>query len=170
MQLSENATVRLGASRIAFSVSGITPPDLEKWAVPAWCTLPTRYIDLHGGAPAGTVGADAHRKDLSNVRGIVLGRSERYVDVAVPHETVSRQHCAIVHDEETTYVVDLGSAHGTFVDSRRIAEGVHTQLNDGAKLVLGSSPFAYELRIGARKPSQEPEPANKRQKGPMSRA
>jgi len=36
--------------------------------------------------------------------------------------------------------------------------------------VLGSSPFAYELRIGARKPSQEPEPANKRQKGPMSRA
>ena len=169
VQLSENATVRLGSSRIAFSVSGITPPDLEKWAVPAWCTLPTKYIDLHGGAPTGSVGADAHRKDLSNVRGIVLGRSERYVDLAVPHETVSRQHCAIVHDEETTYVVDLGSAHGTFVDTRRIAEGVHTQLNDGAKLVLGSSPFAYELRVGARKPSQEPE-GNKRHKGPMSRA
>ena len=113
---------------------------------------------MHGGAPAGAVGSDAFRKDLSDVRALVLGRSERYVDLVVPHESVSRQHCAIVHDEETTYVVDLGSAHGTFVDSRRIGEGVHTQLNDGAKLVLGSSPFAYELRIGARKPSQEPEP------------
>ena len=165
-QLSEKATVRLGSSRIAFRVSGTTLADLEKWSVPAWCTLPTKYIDLHGGAPTGTAGAEAFRTDLSAVRGIVLGRSERYVDLVVPHETVSRQHCAIVHDEETTYVVDLGSAHGTFVDSRRIGEGVHTKLEDGAKLVLGSSPFAYELRIGACKPIQQTEPkGSKRSRG-----
>jgi len=161
VQLSENATVRLGSSRVAFRMSGVSQPDLEKWTVPAWCTLPTKYIDLHGGAP----GSDAFRKDLSDVRGIVLGRSERFVDLAVPHETVSRQHAAIVHDEETTYVVDLGSAHGTFVNSRRIGVGVHTKLEDGAKLVLGSAPFAYELRIGARKPTDEPEPKGKRPRG-----
>ena len=79
VQLSENATVRLGSSRIAFKVTGITLPDLERWTVPAWCTLPNRYIDLHGG-PTG--GVNVHRKDLSDVKGVVLGRSERYVDGA----------------------------------------------------------------------------------------
>ena len=46
VQLSENATVRLGSSRIAFRVNGVSLPDLEKWSVPAWCTLPTKYIDV----------------------------------------------------------------------------------------------------------------------------
>jgi predicted component of type VI protein secretion system len=82
--------------------------------------------------------------------------------VVVPHETVSRQHAAIVHDEETTYIVDLGSAHGTFVDSQRIGVGVHTKVSDGAKLVLGSCPFAYSIQIGAPIPGRAPEPAAKR--------
>jgi len=78
---------------------------------------------------------------------------------------VSRQHAAIVHDEETTYIVDLGSAHGTFVDSQRIGVGVHTKLRDGAAIVFGSCPFSYALRIGARKAGYAPEPSVKRPRG-----
>ena len=67
--------------------------------------------------------------------------------VVVPHETVSRQHAAIVHDEETTYIVDLGSAHGTFVDGARLAADEHRKLVDGALLSLGSAPFGYRAII-----------------------
>lgn len=150
IELKENATVRLGASRVALKVHGLTPPELERWSVPAWCTLPTRYTDLHGGPE----GSGQHRKDLSNVRGVVLGRSERFVDVAVPHESVSRLHAAIVHDEDTTFVVDLGSAHGTFVNSVRCDVGVHTKCADGSQIALGSCPFAFTLRVGAAQPGR----------------
>ena len=153
IELKENATVRLGASCVAFKVHGLAPPELERWSVPAWCTLPTRYIDLHGGPE----GSEQLRKDLSNVRGVVLGRSERFVDVAVPHESVSRQHASIVHDEDTTFVVDLGSAHGTFVNSVRCEAGVHTKCTDGSQIVLGSCPFAYTLRVGAAQPGRAPD-------------
>ena len=61
-------------------------------------------------------------------------RSERFCDVALPHESVSRQHCAILHDEDTTYVVDLGSAHGTYVDGVRLTADEHLPLRDGALL------------------------------------
>ncbi len=71
----------------------------------------------------------------------------RLCDVALPHESVSRQHCAILHDEDTTYVVDLGSAHGTYVDGVRLTADEHLPLRDGALLSLGSAPVGYRAII-----------------------
>ena len=54
--------------------------------------------------------------DLSRHPAYVLGRSAATAKIVVPHESVSRQHAAIVHAENDTFVMDLGSASGTFLD------------------------------------------------------
>ena len=120
--LTDGQTIRVGASQTVFQIRGVAEAEAEKWAIPAWCTLPTSAVTLLGG-PKGNL-----RRDLSSVRGVVIGRSEERSDVAVPDGSVSRQHAAIVHDEDTTYVVDLGSAHGTYLDSTRLGEGVYTKV------------------------------------------
>jgi len=58
-----------------------------------------------------------------------------------------RLHAAITHDEETSYVVDLGSAHGTFVDSVRLAANSFHTLHDGARVAFGTAPFDYVIHV-----------------------
>ena len=141
--LTDGQTIRLGASATVFQIRGVAEAEAEKWAIPAWCTLPTSAVTLLGG-PKGNL-----RRDISSVRGVVIGRSEERSDVAVPDGSVSRQHAAIVSDEDTTYVVDLGSAHGTYVDGTRLAEGVYTKVSGEAKLAFGTAPYSYTLRVSA---------------------
>ena len=100
MQLDEGQTIRFGSSAIVFKVSGVELAQPERWAIPAWCTLPSFAVRLSGGPRENTF-----RKDLSDVKGVVVGRSEERTDIAVPDGSVSRLHAAIVHDEETTFVV-----------------------------------------------------------------
>ena len=150
VQLEEAQTIRLGACGVVLKVTGVkaAAPDSrepeESYQVPAWCTLPNCSVTLVGGPKDKQI-----RKDLSGARGVVLGRSEGRSDITVPDGSVSRQHAAIVHDEDTTFVVDLGSAHGTFLDSARLETGVYTKINGEAKLAFGSATFGYTLAVGA---------------------
>jgi predicted component of type VI protein secretion system len=54
---------------------------------------------------------------------------------------ISRQHCTIVNRGEAFLLQDLGSANGTFVNGRRVAECF---LNDGDEIVIG---VKYALRF-----------------------
>jgi len=139
--LEEGQTVRLGASTIVFKIVGLAS-GLEKWQVPAWCTLPAFAVQLSGGPEGQQI-----KRDLSSVKGIVIGRSEERTDLAVPDGSVSRLHAAIVHDDDTTYAVDLGSTHGTFVNATRIAPNTYVKLSDGAKLAFGTASFDYTVHI-----------------------
>lgn len=71
----------------------------------------------------------------------VLGRLKGCTVRIAAHE-VSRKHCRIREQNGQVTILDLGSANGTFINGRRIAE--ETLLAPGDQLQIGSVVFAVE--------------------------
>ena len=67
------------------------------------------------------------------------------MDIVVRHESISRQHAAIVHAEKETFLIDLGSASGSFVDGERVPRDQTRKLRDGAVITLGDCRASYTL-------------------------
>ncbi len=72
---------------------------------------------------------------------VVVGRDPAG-DVILPDGSVSRRHARIERRGTSWAVVDQGSANGTFLDSRRIAEEV---LHHGQELRFGALSFRVEI-------------------------
>lgn len=72
----------------------------------------------------------------------LVGR-EANCNVMVPHPSVSRRHALLKRKQDVFFVVDQGSANGTFVDSRRIVDAA---LREGSMLRFGSASFKVEIR------------------------
>lgn len=72
----------------------------------------------------------------------LVGR-EANCNVVVSHPSVSRRHALIKRKQDVFFVVDQGSANGTFVDSKRIVDAT---LKDGCVLRFGSASFKVEVR------------------------
>lgn len=72
----------------------------------------------------------------------LVGR-EANCNVVVPHPSVSRRHALIKRKQDVFFVVDQGSANGTFVDSKRIVDAT---LKDGGVLRFGSASFKVEVK------------------------
>jgi predicted component of type VI protein secretion system len=72
----------------------------------------------------------------------LVGR-EANCNVVVSHPSVSRRHAVIKRKQDVFFVVDQGSANGTFVDSKRIVDAA---LKDGCVLRFGSASFKTEVR------------------------
>ena len=72
----------------------------------------------------------------------LVGR-EANCNVVVPHPSVSRRHALIKRKQDVFFVVDQGSANGTFVDSKRIVDAA---LREGSVLRFGSASFKVEIR------------------------
>lgn len=72
----------------------------------------------------------------------LVGR-EANCNVVVSHPSVSRRHALIKRKQDVFFVVDQGSANGTFVDSKRI---VDSTLKEGTVLRFGSATFKVEVR------------------------
>ena len=72
----------------------------------------------------------------------IVGR-EANCNVVVSHPSVSRRHALIKRKQDVFFVVDQGSANGTFVDSKRIVDAA---LKDGCVLRFGSASFKAEMR------------------------
>ena len=68
-------------------------------------------------------------------------------DVVVEHPSTSRLHCVIQFKANGTeaYVYDCESAHGTFVNKRRVKPGVHAPIRVGDQIKLGESSRLYIL-------------------------
>ena len=54
---------------------------------------------------------------------LMIGRSE-HNDIAIPSRFVSRHHLLLVRHGSTTFMMDLNSSNGTFVNSRRVSNHV----------------------------------------------
>ena len=72
----------------------------------------------------------------------LVGR-EANCNVVVSHPSVSRRHALIKRKQDVFFVVDQGSANGTFVDSKRIVDAT---LKDGCVLRFGSASFKVEVK------------------------
>jgi hypothetical protein len=75
---------------------------------------------------------------------VVLGRS-RECDIRVADANVSRRHAEVRHEDETYWVIDLGSTNGTELNGRRIERA---ELSDGDRITLGST----DVRFGRTRP------------------
>ena len=84
--------------------------------------------------------AQGARYFLDQHRDAVIGR-EGYCDVVLMKRTVSRKHARIFFDGQKYQVEDLGSAHGTFLNGRRISKP--TILKDGDRINIFDVPIAF---------------------------
>ena len=72
----------------------------------------------------------------------VLGRS-RECDVRLPDANSSRRHAEIRYEDDTWWIVDLGSTNGTVLNGKRAKK---EQLRDGDVITLGSTDIVFGIR------------------------
>ncbi len=75
----------------------------------------------------------------TEMKTITVGRRSTN-DVCVAHLSVSGNHCRILLTDSGTYVEDLGSTNGTYIDGRLISKQL---LNDGDDIVIGKARLTF---------------------------
>lgn len=94
-----------------------------------------------------------------------FGRNPTLSDIIMEHPSISRQHAALVHHEEGfVYLIDLNSAHGTFVNGDKLAPNKPKHLKDQDEVKFGASTRTYifrEMREKKRKSRWEDEEETK---------
>ncbi len=80
-------------------------------------------------------------KQLSN-KIISIGR-DKSNHIIMTDPLVSRFHCVISFEDESAYIKDTGSSNGTFVNERKINEGIKVTLNDKDKIKLGKTVLIF---------------------------
>lgn len=82
-----------------------------------------------------------------------IGRAQAN-DICLPEPSVSRNHARIVIQQGGTWIEDLGSSNGTFVNGRRIT--APTRLQPGDTVQVGTSVKLGVQSVGALLPVQQP--------------
>lgn len=73
---------------------------------------------------------------------MLLGKKRELVDAVIPfNKMISRKHCRIVQKNGNYYISDEGSANGTYVNRKRLAQGQRIQINRGDVIRLADSDF-----------------------------
>ncbi|CAL1278267.1 unnamed protein product [Larinioides sclopetarius] len=78
----------------------------------------------------------------------LFGRNPELNDFCIDHASCSRVHAALVYHKHLnrTFLVDLGSTHGTYIGSIRLEAHKPTQLPVDSKFHFGASTRIYILR------------------------
>ncbi|XP_039285240.1 nuclear inhibitor of protein phosphatase 1 [Nilaparvata lugens] len=78
----------------------------------------------------------------------LFGRNPQMCDFCVDHQSCSRVHAALVYHKvlNRTFLVDLGSTHGTFISTLRIEPHKPTQLPLDSVFSFGASTRSYIIR------------------------
>ena len=139
------ATATAAAATAAAATAAPAQP-AAGWQPPAWAVMPSATVKMH----LEEGGKHVQSLDLSRHPSYVLGRSAATAKLVVPHESVSRQHAAIIHglqgpaQSPSVHVVDLASAKGTFVDLgrgwTRLTPNTPVVLVPGTRVRLGDCP------------------------------
>jgi pSer/pThr/pTyr-binding forkhead associated (FHA) protein len=150
--LKEGSEIALGETALRYFVKGLAamppPPaaSVSAFEPPAWAVVPPVPVimQLQEG------GQKIQSLDLSRHSSYVLGRSSASAKIIVPHDSVSRQHAAIVHGlrgdggAPSVHIIDLNSAKGTFLDLgrgwTRLVPNAPTLWPPGGRLRLGDCP------------------------------
>ncbi|GLT46710.1 hypothetical protein SLA2020_204500 [Shorea laevis] len=113
------------------------------WQPPDWAIEPrvgVFYLEvLKDGEVLDRINIDRRRN--------IFGRQFHTCDFVLDHQSVSRQHAVVIpHKNGSIYVIDLGSAHGTFVASERLTKDTPVELEVGQSLRFAASTRTYILR------------------------
>ncbi|CAD6213569.1 unnamed protein product [Miscanthus lutarioriparius] len=113
------------------------------WQPPDWAIEPrpgVYYLDVVKD------GEVIDRINLDNRRHL-FGRQVPACDFVLDHQSVSRQHAAVIpHRNGSIYVIDLGSVHGTFVANERLTKDNPVELEVGQSLRFAASTRTYILQ------------------------
>jgi len=165
--LSEGDTITLGELAVQYVVKGLGAPPApgsDRWQPPAWAVVPTQPVNMRlmRGEEA------VQELDLSRKPAYVMGRNGQQADLVVPHDSVSRQHAALVHGapaadgSSSVHVVDLKSTMGTFIDPysrgdwNRLPPNTPTILPVGGRVRLGECSTLLVYTSAASPPSAKP--------------
>lgn len=100
--------------------------------------------------PAGNVGmlkmvamnAPSHFEMPINRADILIGKKQELVDTVISYnKMISRKHCRIICENGVYFILDEGSANGTYVNGVRLAPGQKCQINRGDIVRLADSDF-----------------------------
>jgi hypothetical protein len=143
-QLAAELAYTLGATAVARGWRLEGPPRITVVADP---TLKVNHLKIVGRVTPGEqttwgqlIGTGRHA-DLGPNR-VLIGRSDE-CDIRLDEPEVSRRHAIIHREQQRTWITDLGSANGTFVDG--VAVTTTTPLRPGAGLTLGPATFMFRL-------------------------
>jgi len=110
---------------------------------PNWSKLPSGHPEVR---------LDVFRDDrklgtlpLGDEKFLLVGRSEEHANMIVNDASVSPVHAAIINSGSKTFVQDLGSKHGTYVDDTRIKANAPMELKEGAGIRFGDSEPLYRI-------------------------
>ncbi|MGZ3646639.1 MAG: FHA domain-containing protein, partial [Ktedonobacteraceae bacterium] len=78
---------------------------------------------------------------------VTIGQSPNNQLIVVDPDT-SPYHAVLRSTEQGYTIMDLGSAHGTFVNGQRLAPNIHRLLQTGDQICIGDTMFIYEVRDG----------------------
>ncbi|OQS06154.1 hypothetical protein THRCLA_01795 [Thraustotheca clavata] len=77
----------------------------------------------------------------------VFGRNALVCDIVLEHCSISRMHACLVHHiDGSVYIIDLGSCHGTFMDTEKLEPLRPTLITHGAQLRFGVSSRTYRFK------------------------
>ncbi len=74
---------------------------------------------------------------------IVIGRSSES-GLALPHPSVSRQHCRVCRDDTRFLIEDLGSTNRTFLNGKAITRA---ELHDGDQIMVGNNAIKFFVGV-----------------------
>jgi pSer/pThr/pTyr-binding forkhead associated (FHA) protein len=65
----------------------------------------------------------------------LLGRNQAKVDLPLLHDSISREHAAIIFDEHLgAQIIDLGSTTGTLLNGSKLNENLPNELKDNSEI------------------------------------
>jgi len=130
-------------SRGLQQLSPIDPLDLMPApfhvAQPEWCAPPTSCMKLQ------ELGNEFSR-DIGNSAVYFIGRNEK-CHIVIQDMMVSRCHALLLHGgDENSYIVDVGSAHGTFIGNYRLQPFTPTLITRYSVLRFGNCHRQFVVR------------------------
>ena len=172
-KLVEGSTLRFGThAGLVLRIVGLEQQKVTKWQPPAWVSPPERscHLEVRSNHVANPylehlAGGDIDERISLRGPSTSVGRSAAHVDIVIADESISRQHAAIVHDtERQTFLIDLGSAGGSYVDGERCPPERPVTLKDGSELSFGVAPATYTFRVAKEPEPQQPGKGGKRKR------
>ena len=156
-KLAEGSTLRFGShGGLIFKVTGTEQVVVDRWRPPPWAEPPSKKCGLEVRANDVSNPYLTHLEeeggDVDEVLSLAaacttFGRSAQLTDVVLRDDSVSRQHAAVLHAEADSFVLDLGSASGTFVDGKPLKPHKPHKLASGMAISLGTSRQTYTFRL-----------------------